>query len=67
MVFDSKIFTNKFYFENKQKLTETIYLSPTKYYENTFFEGDFRIYAEYENNKKILEITYLHDKEVRRR
>ena len=67
VVFDSKIFTNKFYFENKQKLTETIYLSPTKYYENTFFEGDFRIYAEYENNKKILEITYLHDKEVRRR
>ena len=31
------------------------------------FEGDIKIYSEYINNKKVLEITYLQDKEIKRR
>lgn len=64
---ESKTFTNEFYFENQFKTKEKIYLSPLKFYENTFFEGDIRIYTEYEENQKKLEITYFQGKELRRK
>lgn len=67
VTFDSKKFTNEYYFENDIKTGEKIYLSSTKYYENTFFQDDIRIYSEYEDGKKNLEITYFQEKEVRRK
>ena len=64
---ESKTFTNEFYFENQFQTKEKVYLSPLKFYENTFFEGDIRIYTEYEENQKMLEITYFQGKELRRK
>lgn len=65
--FDSKILTNEYHFADGIKTKEKIYTSASTYYENNFFEGDIKIYSEYKNNKKVLEITYLQDKEIKRR
>lgn len=67
VIFDSKTFVNEYHFENNIKNKEKVYLSSTKYYENAFFEGDIKIYSEYENNLKQLEITYFQGKELRRK
>ena len=67
VIFDSKTFVNESHFENNIKNKEKVYLSSTKYYENAFFEGDIKIYSEYENNLKQLEITYFQGKELRRK
>ena len=62
-----KEYKNEFHFENQIKTKEKIYLSNNKYFENVFFEDDIKIYSEYEDGKKILEITYYQEKEIRRK
>ena len=65
--FGEKEYKNEYHFENQIKTKEKIYLSNNKYFENVFFEDDIKIYSEYEDGKKILEITYYQEKEIRRK
>ena len=65
--FESKFFTNEYHFSNGIKTREKVYTSSSTYYENNFFEDDIKIYSEYENSKKVLEITYFQNKEIKRR
>ena len=67
VIFGEKEYKNEFHFENQIKTKEKIYLSNNKYFENVFFEDDIKIYSEYEDGKKILEITYYQEKEIRRK
>ena len=67
VIFGEKEYKNEFHFENQIKTKEKIYLSNNKYFENVFFEDDIKVYSEYEDGKKILEITYYQEKEIRRK
>lgn len=70
--FESETFINEYHFSNDVenslvnfKTYEKVYTSKTEYYENTFFEGDIRIYTEYKNDVKITEITYIDHEEIK--
>lgn len=55
------------YYENNELRIQTDYKAENDYVQTIFFDGNYKISAEYKDNEKISEIVFLNDVEVSRR